>query len=78
MSWTRSLHIAEKFALYGAANPAAVRRRYRAGGEGIVYKIEADREIICAPCLLGAMEGEYILDPRGIKPTILIRFPAER
>ena len=26
--------------------------------------------IICAPCLHGKAEGEYIIDPRGVEPWV--------
>jgi hypothetical protein len=32
-------------------------------------------EFPCAPCLLGQPEGEYVIDPRGTDPTIIIKWP---
>lgn len=74
-SWTRSYRIAEKFALFGEA-VSRVHPPRRAQGEAIVYRAPFHREIICAPCLLGQHEGEYVVDPRGIVPNTIIKWPA--
>ena len=69
MSWTRSFAIAQKFALYGIenVNPHGVAPPHiKARANPIVLLAKAHDEIICAPCLLGQMEGEYIVDPRGL------------
>jgi hypothetical protein len=70
MSWTRSEHIAETFALYGTAVPSEIRHApARPGAVLLVATLRS--EIICAPCLLGHREGEYIIDPRGVAPDRL-------
>jgi hypothetical protein len=70
LSWSRSYQIAVKFALYGGANvdPNNLQRARKPIDEnGIVLSAHVDSSaIICAPCLLGHKEGEYILDPRGL------------
>jgi len=72
MSWTRSPHIAEGFARYGTAVRA---RQRRARTDGVVLEAECDSEIICAPCLLGHREGEYIIDPRGVTKFAVLDLP---
>lgn len=66
----RGEHIALKFALYGDASVNVFRLRqthYTPRGDGIVLTTLARVEtIICAPCLLGHAEGEFIVDPRGL------------
>jgi hypothetical protein len=64
-----------KFALYGWSNvnprklPLA-RIAPDAGGQ--LLHVPADPEdIICAPCRLGHLEGEYIVDPRKLAVTAL-------
>ena len=72
LSWARQHHIAVKFALYGVANVDPLnlyRARIPARRNAIVLHVVADpANIISAPCLRGAKEGEYILDPRNIAP----------
>jgi len=72
MSWARQHHIAVKFALYGVANVDPLnlyRARIPSRRHAIVLHVVADpANIISAPCLHGAKEGEYILDPRNIAP----------
>ena len=77
MSWTRSAHIAVKFALHGTNNvhPNNLVTAYRDGmpprRDGIVPCADVDASrIICAPCLLGHQEGEFIVDPRGLDVSI--------
>lgn len=72
-SWSRSYHIALKFALYGQSNvdvhdlDASARRQGYKPRTGLVLSALAPpAAIICAPCLLGHAEGEYIVDPRKI------------
>jgi hypothetical protein len=67
MSWTRSLHIAEKFALYGTAVDREIKWAKPRDGQVIVADMHS--EIICAPCLLGHAEGEFIVDPRNVSVT---------
>jgi len=69
LSWTRSDYIAVKFALYGLANVNVFklhRAKHEPYRDGVVLSTIAHSEIICAPCLLGHEEGEFILDPRGL------------
>jgi hypothetical protein len=69
-SWTRSYHIAKKFALYGWDNvdPNRLDRAKIAARDGaVVLRARVHDEIICAPCLLGHAEGEYIVDPRSVE-----------
>jgi hypothetical protein len=68
MSWTRSYSIAEKFALYGTAYEPEIRRIEKWGKPraGQVLSAVMHSEIICAPCLLGHAEGEFIVDPREV------------
>ena len=72
-SWTRSYHTALKFALHGDANVDPLRlhkAHHAARAGGTILRTHADRSaIICAPCLLGHKEGEYILDPRRCVPA---------
>jgi hypothetical protein len=35
-----------------------------------VLTATASAEIICAPCLLGFAEGEFILDPRNLAYSV--------
>ena len=66
MSWTRSVDIAMKFALYGLENVYPHRMRtapFPPREDGVLMRVVAHREIICAPCLLGKKEGAFILDP---------------
>ncbi|HEX3115223.1 MAG TPA: hypothetical protein VHQ48_07090 [Bradyrhizobium sp.] len=75
MSWTRSLYIAEMFAMYGTAVPREIK--YAKPRDGQVVSATLREEIICAPCLLPVCpdkltlgfhkEGEYIVDPRNVK-----------
>ncbi len=72
LSWTCSHHVAVKFALYGTASvdPHALHRaQITAYEDAVVLQATAREEIICAPCLLGYPEGEYIVDPRGLAWT---------
>jgi hypothetical protein len=74
LSWTRSYLVALKFALYGAENADAnnlskARIPARAGGV-VLSSLVHSRAIICAPCLLGHREGEYIVDPRSLRKII--------
>jgi hypothetical protein len=68
LSWTRSYDIAVKFALYSWSNvnprklPLA-RIAPDAGGQ-LLHASADPKDIICAPCHLGHLEGEYIVDPR--------------
>jgi hypothetical protein len=64
MSWTRSLHIAEKFAQYGTAVYSEIK--WAKPKNGHVVSATMHSEIICAPCLLGHREGEFIVDPRNV------------
>jgi hypothetical protein len=76
MSWTRSPHIALKFAVFGTDNIDPVRlaidgvpaaRAAHCRPHAVVLSaIVPETNIICAPCLLGKDEGEYLIDPRGI------------
>lgn len=74
-SWTRSPHIALKFALWGIDNVDPIRLALKGipkGGreDAVVLKAEVPaNHIICAPCLLGEAEGEYIIDPRSVEFT---------
>jgi hypothetical protein len=72
VSWARQHHIALKFSLYGIENVDSLnshRARIPARRDAIVLHVVADPlSIISAPCLRGAKEGEYILDPRNIAP----------
>lgn len=74
-SWTRSPHIALKFALRGDANIDPLRfvlnGKPADGRDGAVVlkAVVPASHIICAPCLLGEAEGEYIVDPRQIAFT---------
>jgi hypothetical protein len=70
-SWTRSHHIAFKFALFGEANVDPVTLMTRKtpvdGRPGaVILRAMAHQEIISAPCLLGYAEGEYVVDPRSL------------
>ena len=70
MSWTRSIHIAVKFALYGLANVDPLnlhKARIPPRRNGILLTAKASSEIISAPCLLDFAEGEFIVDPRQLK-----------
>ena len=40
--------------------------KFKQRADGVVLYTIAHREIICAPCLLGGEEGEYVIDPRGL------------
>jgi hypothetical protein len=64
VSWTRSLYIAEMFAMYGTA--VAREIKYAKPRDGKVLSAVMHSEIICAPCLLGHEEGEFIVDPRNV------------
>ena len=78
MSWSRSPSIATKFALYGMRQ----RRRQSAAhllsrpalphrADGVLLRADVNAtEILCAPCLLGHKEGEFIVDPRDLKVTV--------
>jgi hypothetical protein len=72
MSWARQHHIALKFALYGIDNVDPLnlhRARILPRRDAIILHVVAHpATIISAPCLRGAKEGEYILDPRKIAP----------
>lgn len=68
-SWSRSLHIAVKFALFGTANvnPLSLPKRLPSCEGAALLNTEASpRDIVCAPCLHGHLEGEYVVDPRGL------------
>jgi hypothetical protein len=77
-SWTRSLQIAVKFALYGTENvdPNALHRARVPPSKGGVVLVadNVQAEIISAPCLLGFQEGEFIVDPRRVSHRTLIDF----
>ena len=68
MSWTRNWNIAEKFALYGTAVDREIK--FAKPRDGKVMFAGMHSEIICAPCQLGHMEGEFIVDPRNVPATI--------
>jgi hypothetical protein len=70
MSWTRSLHIAEKFAMYGTAADTEIKWT-KLRDDGAVVLATMQSEIICAPCLLGHREGEFIVDPRNVRASVL-------
>ena len=68
-SWTRSHHIAYKFALFGTDNVDPIKliaqKKPVAGrSNAVILQGTAHREIISAPCLFGFAEGEYVVDPR--------------
>jgi hypothetical protein len=73
-SWSRVPYVALKFALVGDANLDPLRLALRGVPKGRRARINAvvlraavpAADIICAPCLLGQAEGEYVIDPRGI------------
>jgi len=45
-----------------------IRSRTRLARDGaVVLRARVRDEIICAPCLLGHAEGEYIVDPRSVE-----------
>lgn len=71
LSWTRSHNIAVKFALYGIENVDPnnlIKARIAPRSAGVVLCAHVDSSaIICAPCLLGHKEGEYVVDPRRLK-----------
>jgi hypothetical protein len=75
LSWTASYAIAMKFALYGYSNvdprnlPLA-RVAPDVDGQLLHASVEPE-DIICAPCHLGHLEGEYIVDPRKLAVNIL-------
>jgi hypothetical protein len=75
MAWTRSYAIAKKFALYGIDNidPHNLEKaKYPPRDGWVMLHANTDPEnIICAPCLLGHAEGEYIVDPRKLKTSII-------
>jgi hypothetical protein len=72
MSWTRSFNIAEAFAIYGTAAP---REQGEPREDGVLLMAQVhNKQIICAPCLLGEEEGEYIIDPRDIDAKSLIKY----
>ena len=74
MSWTRSYHIAEKFALYGLMNVDPLNlpsTRKGARKDGVILAAYMHGEIVCAPCLLGYAEGEFIVDPRNVNVGII-------
>jgi hypothetical protein len=74
MSWTRSPHIALKFAPFGmdsidpvrlAIDGVPVARVAQCRPDAVVLQaLVSATDIICAPCLLGKDEGEYLVDPR--------------
>ncbi|MCK1742225.1 hypothetical protein IVA80_15475 [Bradyrhizobium sp. 139] len=74
LSWTLSPHIALKFAMLGEENIDPIdltldgpgERQPRADGVILQACVPA-LNIICAPCLLTGLEGEYIIDPRGVE-----------
>ncbi|MCK1271379.1 MULTISPECIES: hypothetical protein [unclassified Bradyrhizobium] len=72
-SWTRSPHIALKFALWGVENVDPIRLATKGlpvGGHNDAVVLKATvpaSSVICAPCLLGQPEGEYVIDPRWIE-----------
>jgi hypothetical protein len=69
MSWTRSYLIAEKFAVWGTAYEPEIKRAKISGAkprDGQVMSAVMQSEIVCAPCLLGHMEGGFIVDPRNV------------
>jgi hypothetical protein len=66
MSWSRGWHIAEGFALYGSAVPREQRIAKRRPNPVVLMATVPASEILCAPCLLGHKEGEYIIDPRRV------------
>lgn len=84
MSWTRSWNIAQMFARYGTAVDHEMR--YTKPRDGEVIEATLHKEIICAPCLLPIRphdkafgyhkEGEYIVDPRTVKATSILKLEA--
>jgi hypothetical protein len=75
-SWTISPHIALKFAWCGVQNVDPVKlaldgpEKPPAADGVILSAIVPASAIICAPCLRLALEGEYIVDPRGLEFSI--------
>jgi hypothetical protein len=72
VSWSRTFHIAVKFALYGVAKALYLRKaRIPPRKDGVILRAQVEREaIICAPCLLGHKQGEYVVDPRGLRYSV--------
>jgi hypothetical protein len=71
-SWSRSYHIAKKFALYSwnNVNPITLKTDSKPRENSVVLRTLASVEIICAPCKINQWkfkEGEFILDPRGLE-----------
>jgi hypothetical protein len=76
MSWARQPHIAYKFALFGqesidpvklATDGIPAERAALCRTDAVVLRaLVPAANIICAPCLLGKAEGEYLIDPRGL------------
>jgi hypothetical protein len=86
LSWTCSQHVAVKFALYGDRNvdpldleASGRRRRYRPRDGVVLRALAQPQAIVCAPCLLGEAEGEYIVNPRQLENiTRAVLAPAPR
>lgn len=78
LSWTRSLHVGIKFALYGDANVDPhnmhrAKRPPRTGALVLAADVTPDA-IISAPCLHGFKEGEFIVDPRAVRHRVFIDY----
>lgn len=72
MSWTRSFNIAHAFGIYGTAAP---REQGEPRKDGVLLMAQVhNKQIICAPCLLGKKEGEYIIDPRDIDAKSVMKY----
>jgi hypothetical protein len=69
MSWTCSPNVALKFALFGDRDASWIDLEGKEGRADaiILAAIVPAANIICAPCLHGKAEGEYVIDPRGLE-----------
>ena len=77
LSWSRSPSVAIKFALFGIDNvdPNRLYTAFKVGltprADGVLLRADVDAaRILCAPCLLGHQEGEFIVDVRGLEFSI--------
>ena len=76
VSWTSDFVVALKFTLYGIANIPPGVHDFTKSIKGLTPRRNAamvratmqSGQIISAPCLHGHKEGEYIVDPRGLRP----------
>jgi hypothetical protein len=76
-SWSRSPHIALKFAQFGCDNVDPIKLAIRGvpknkaalEGATVLKAPVPAAQIVSAPCLHGKAEGEYIIDPRRIEFT---------